>query len=757
MPSTINKTIPVAGTDVDAVEIRNNFVAAANDVEALQDDVAAIDAAKVDKVSGKGLSANDYTTLEKNKLAGIKEGAEVNTVTSVNGQTGDVVISSGGGFTSVPHSTTLVFDGINKEMPQTAITGPTAYTSSGSTAGTQINVCRVANGTDIPTFPTNFKEATGSSGFDNAANVKNYYQFIYTNNKVIYSIFQEVGDTGVVDITAPTLTSATVENAAPTTLTLVFSEALDQTKTLLTTDFTLSGGKSDSAAVYVNATTVALTVTAFTNGEAITLNVAAGAVRDLAGNNLAAITARAITNNVSTVPSQVTGLTVGTITSSSIAVSWTAPSNGGAAITDYIIQTSPDNSTWTTFSDGTSTTTNTIVTGIPASTLRYIRVAAINSVGTGTYSTSVSATTNASATAPAQVTGLTLGTPSSNSQPLSWTAPSNGGSAITDYLIEYKATSSGTWLTFSDGTSTSTSTTVTSLSASTSYDYRVSAINAVGTGTASSIVTGSTAASGGDADANAFISAASITDSTQQSAVQTLVTALKGFGLWGTKIIAAYPMVGGTANSHKYNLIDPRDLDAAYRLGFNGTLTHSASGVQGDGSTGYADTFFTPSTNFASASSSHISFYQLELDTNGTSNVKIGAATNSSLANSTYIAWHGSGSTLSGAIGVIGANSSDSGGWTTTPTRGHYIATRNGNTTNVMYLNGSAHGTTGTSTGTMATVSLNLLAQNNPITRNIFSNKTCAFATIGTGLSATDAANLYSAIQAFQTTLGRQV
>ena len=33
---------------------------------------------KVDKVSGKGLSTNDYTTTEKNKLAGIAAGAEVN-------------------------------------------------------------------------------------------------------------------------------------------------------------------------------------------------------------------------------------------------------------------------------------------------------------------------------------------------------------------------------------------------------------------------------------------------------------------------------------------------------------------------------------------------------------------------------------------------------------------------------------------------------------------------------------------------------
>jgi hypothetical protein len=38
---------------------------------------------KVDKVSGKGLSTNDYTTTEKNKLTGIAEGAQVNVIESV--------------------------------------------------------------------------------------------------------------------------------------------------------------------------------------------------------------------------------------------------------------------------------------------------------------------------------------------------------------------------------------------------------------------------------------------------------------------------------------------------------------------------------------------------------------------------------------------------------------------------------------------------------------------------------------------------
>ena len=41
-------------------------------------DLTALVGNKVDKVSGKGLSTNDYTTSEKNKLNGIATGAEVN-------------------------------------------------------------------------------------------------------------------------------------------------------------------------------------------------------------------------------------------------------------------------------------------------------------------------------------------------------------------------------------------------------------------------------------------------------------------------------------------------------------------------------------------------------------------------------------------------------------------------------------------------------------------------------------------------------
>lgn len=47
---------------------------------------------KVDKVSGKGLSTNDYTNAEKTKLAGIAEGAQKNVQPDWNASTGDGAI-----------------------------------------------------------------------------------------------------------------------------------------------------------------------------------------------------------------------------------------------------------------------------------------------------------------------------------------------------------------------------------------------------------------------------------------------------------------------------------------------------------------------------------------------------------------------------------------------------------------------------------------------------------------------------------------
>ena len=115
-------------------------------------------------------------------------------------------------------------------------------------------------------------------------------------------------------------------------------------------------------------------------------------------------------------------------------------------------------------------------------------------------------------------------------------------------------------------------------------------------------------AAGFDPDAQAFITAAAITDPTQQNAINTLVVSLKGYSIW-TKFKAIYPIVGGTAAQHKWNLKDPRDLNAAFRLTYGGGPTHSSTGIKGNGINGYFDTWIIPSNLFTSASGGSIFTY----------------------------------------------------------------------------------------------------------------------------------------------------
>jgi hypothetical protein len=88
--------------------------------------------------------------------------------------------------------------------------------------------------------------------------------------------------------------------------------------------------------------------------------------------------------------------------------------------------------------------------------------------------------------------------------------------------------------------------------------------------------------------------------------LSTLATTVVRIG--DTKFKALYPMVGGSAFSHKFNFMNPVDSDAAFRLTFSGTFTHSSMGVKGDGSTGYAETYLNPSTHLVDGDA-HLSFY----------------------------------------------------------------------------------------------------------------------------------------------------
>jgi hypothetical protein len=243
----------------------------------------------------------------------------------------------------------------------------------------------------------------------------------------------------------------------------------------------------DSAGTYqnisVDTTTSPVTVSGLTNGTAYKFVVSA---YNSVGHGPATGYSNTITPSAT--PGTPTALSV-TKGNAQASLTWTAPTgNGGSALTDYSIQYSTDNINWTTFSDGTSTTASAIVTGLTNGTLYYFKVAAINANGTGSYTSSGSATPS---TTPSTPTGLTL-TPSVSSIYATWVQPNNGGSAITDYIIQYSLDNIN-WITFTDGTSINISTTITGLSSSaTLYYVKVAAINENGTGTYTSSVSTTT-------------------------------------------------------------------------------------------------------------------------------------------------------------------------------------------------------------------------------------------------------------------------
>ena len=168
-------------------------------------------------------------------------------------------------------------------------------------------------------------------------------------------------------------------------------------------------------------------------------------------------------------------------------LSWNPPTQGGTGgVIDYVVEFSLDDvRNWVTFNDGVSTASSATVTGLTSGDTYAFRVGARNSAGDGPTG-DVVVTTIGAPSAPLDLSG----TSGSGRVTLSWNSPNHvGGAAISDYVVEYKASANSAWTTFADDVSTSTSATVTGLVNDVSYDFRVRAVNSFGSGEASAPVT----------------------------------------------------------------------------------------------------------------------------------------------------------------------------------------------------------------------------------------------------------------------------
>ena len=279
------------------------------------------------------------------------------------------------------------------------------------------------------------------------------------------------------------------------------------------------------------------------------------------------------------------------------------------------------------------------------------------------------------------------------------------------------------------GSATNSTYTLVTADVGQSIKCTVTATNFIGSATADSNTV--TPTSSVDPDAQAFITAASITDPTQQSAINQLVLDLKGYSIW-TKMKAIYPVCGGSASSHAVNLKTP----GTYNLTFGTGWTHNANGMTSFNT--FAQTNLQPSSVLG-LNDSHLSYFTSGF-IDSTAACMIGAF-NSPNRLAIY------------SQGLYGVNSAT---WSSYTYSGGGVKFRV-----ISRLSSTVHKFA--NNATIQTATLNSSARP---TSNIelgrlggfgsdYFNGICKFASIGDGLTDTDIANFNTAVTTYQTALSR--
>jgi len=238
---------------------------------------------------------------------------------------------------------------------------------------------------------------------------------------------------------------------------------------------------------------------------------------------------------------------------------------------------------------------------------------------------------------------------------------------------------------------------------------------------------------------------------TEIDAINNLVLGLVANGLW-TKMQVIFPIMGGTALTHKWNLKDT----TTFPITFTGSWTHTSSGMKTAtpaNIANYAQFGYTPSTH-ATLGSSHISVY-LGTTTATTPVLAIGCNTNDpggffQIQTGTTAGVYMQSPILNAVnYGVT---------FSFSPNLGHIIGSRTSNTSLKAYVGGALKGTNTTTTTNFLPNNLMQLAVGlSNTSRSLPTDQRFQFVTVGTGLTDLEARILTTLVQAYQTTLGRQV
>jgi hypothetical protein len=248
-----------------------------------------------------------------------------------------------------------------------------------------------------------------------------------------------------------------------------------------------------------------------------------------------------------------------------------------------------------------------------------------------------------------------------------------------------------------------------------------------------------------DADAVAFFgrvtTAGGTLSTTEKQAVNQLVLDLKANSLW-TPMKAIYPMVGASAAACAQNL-----KSSSFTGTFTSTgWTFASTGVKPNGTSAYFDTNLLPSTQLT-LNSSHLSFYSRTLS-NGVE-VEMGGEGN---GNGSIIEIRTAGISYY-RINSVGTYIS----YTDSDSRAFYLSNRTASNIINGWRNSTKVATGNTSSSGLANQNIYIGAWNSSSTAQFFTTKECAFASIGDGLTDTEASNFYTAVNSFQVSLSRNV
>jgi hypothetical protein len=253
-----------------------------------------------------------------------------------------------------------------------------------------------------------------------------------------------------------------------------------------------------------------------------------------------------------------------------------------------------------------------------------------------------------------------------------------------------------------------------------------------------------------DPDAQAFFNrvtaAGGTLSNTEKTAVNLLVLDMKSTNVW-TSMKAIYPMVGASAAACAQNL-----KSASFTGTFTSGWTFASTGATPNGTSAYMDTGLNPSTALTN-NNYHLTHYSRTQKTTG-SEVDLGAISPVPVMISLSQYYQGAGKAFVAGdyITSVILNSS------ATNTRGFQVNTRTSQTLAKIFFNNTQIGSTLTLSNPNPLPLVNIfVGSNNQGTAYEFSAKQNAFCSIGDGLSDTQASDLYTAVQAFQTSLSRQV